>query len=111
MEQTLPKIKHKRHQRVKPNYVFILLSIFVICCIFLLGHKIVSSASKEPSYTKCYKSVQIQAGDSLWGIAQRYYSDEWGSVRIFMEEIKSLNGISNDGIHYGNYLAIPYYKE
>lgn len=56
-------------------------------------------------------SVQIEEGDSLWSIAEEYYTGEYKSVRNYVKEIKSTNGLTSDTIHAGCYLIIPCYVE
>ncbi|MDE7298515.1 MAG: LysM peptidoglycan-binding domain-containing protein, partial [Lachnospiraceae bacterium] len=56
-------------------------------------------------------SVCIEPGDSLWSIAQEYYSAECGSFSDYVAEIKRSNGLKGDTIHTGAYLIVPYYTD
>ena len=67
-----------------------------------------TSADEQP-VPMTYTSVQVHAGDTIWSIAEDWQTDEWPDTRAYVEEIKSVNGLSGDTIHAGNYLVIPYY--
>lgn len=112
MNQKIKKYIPKRAGKNSNKHIHVM-SFLIILVIFGISicHNTVNSASKESPQAKCYKSIQIQTGDSLWSIAKQYYTDDWDNINIFIEEIKMFNGISNDNIHIGNYLAIPYYKD
>jgi len=56
-------------------------------------------------------SVQIEEGDSLWSLAEEYYTSDYKSIRNYVKEIKRTNGLSSDTIHAGCYLTIPCYVE
>lgn len=56
------------------------------------------------------KSIQIKTGDTLWSIAEKYYSPEYDSINAYVNDIKECNNISSDTIHAGNYLIVPYYN-
>lgn len=85
--------------------------VFLIITISLLINKTVSSASVHQLAEKCYRSVEIENGDSLWSIARQYYTSDWKDLESYIEEIKQFNGISNDTIQAGGYLAVPYYAD
>ena len=65
------------------------------------------SANNEAVIT--YKSVEIESGDSVWSIAEEYYSEPCGDIRDYVDEIKETNNIVGDKIIAGNYLCIPVY--
>ena len=54
-------------------------------------------------------SVYIEPGDSLWSIAEKYYSDDYDSVRHYVNVIKRSNGLSDDRIYTGTHLIVPHY--
>lgn len=87
----------------------------VICLVFslvlvsgMLAVKI--GASRKPiEYEKVVASVYIEKGDSLWTIAQRYYTEENESMKEYIREIKNCNHLSSNTIREGQYLIVPYY--
>ncbi len=48
----------------------------------------------EPDQERVYVSVRIQTDDTLWSIAERYCEE--GSVASYVEDLKEINGITND---------------
>lgn len=88
-----------------------MIMVVLIITISLLINKTVSSASVHQPAEKCYRSVEIESGDSLWSIARQYYTSDWKDLESYIEEIKQFNGISNDTIQAGGYLAVPYYAD
>lgn len=58
-----------------------------------------------------YLSVPISNQDTLWSIAEEYYTEEFGSVKNYIKEIKECNSLSSDAIYAGNHIIIPVYNE
>ena len=87
---------------------FVLL-VLVITSAILFGAIRTEAAPSEETY-KYYTSVAIEAGDTIWSIAQEYQTPECGDLTDYIEEICSLNHITDDQIHTGQYLTIPYYS-
>lgn len=106
--------RHKNRKRCRKQrhmLLGILAAILVLCSVSLLFHKTISSASTESMGEKCFLSVEIQPGDSLWSIASNYYTEQWNSIEDYIEEIKEFNGIYREDIRFGDYLMIPYYTD
>lgn len=57
-----------------------------------------------------YQSIQIQKGDTLNAIAANHISAGFHSSEDFLYEINRINRLSDDIIHEGAYLIIPYYE-
>lgn len=103
--------RSKKPLKMQRIVQFALAVLVVLCCGLILFHKTVSTASSENPCEKCYKSIEIQKGDSLWSIAQNYCSKEWNSIPDYIEEVKQFNGLHQDELTAGNYIAIPYYVD
>lgn len=105
-----------KHSVNRSHTIILSLALIVICsCIF--GSSFSSaheSEGTEPVRTKCYKSIQVQAGDSLWSIARDNMTNEYDSIDEYLDEIADINHISYmnmDSIQEGTYLTIAYYNE
>lgn len=59
---------------------------------------------------KCYKSIVLEYGDTLWGIATEYKGIYYESTQDYIDEVMSINHLTTDKIHAGQYLAVPYYE-
>lgn len=82
-------------------------AVITICSI-MFGSISAQAAPTETTY-KYYTSVQIESGDTLWAIASEYISDEYADMNEYMEEVCAINHISEDEIHAGQYIVVPYY--
>ena len=102
---------HKRTVLRRRQHVKFVLGLCVCLFGFLfLLHFMTGPASDAASAShKVVSSVYIEPEDTLWSIAQEYYTKECGSMQEYVQEIKDTNGLSGDGIHAGRYLVVPYY--
>lgn len=98
-------------KKQKPTFISVSIIILVICCMGICLFKTDSVASSHINREKCYKSIKIQAGDSIWNIAMENYTNDWESLESYIEEIKEFNGLKGEEINYDNYISIPYYTE
>lgn len=71
-----------------------------------------TKASADSSMTtyKYYTSIQISAGDSLWSIAKTNYNPNIETITEYMNEVKKINGLTDDSLIHGHYLIIPYHS-
>ena len=90
-------------------YSIILIAILAVTGSILFSTTKAQAAPVEHSY-KYYTSIQIQKGDTLWSIADSYITDEYVDKKAYIQEICSINNISQDAIHSGQYITIPYYS-
>ena len=65
-----------------------------------------------PSEISCkyYTSIEVQSGDTLWSIASDHITEEYRDMNAYIDEVCSINKISQNEIHAGQYLTIPYYS-
>lgn len=99
-----------RRQRGLLAVVVILIVAFGI----LLGTSINALASSEKdiaSYNKYYVSIRIESGDTLWTIADEYVEGFNLSKLDYITEVCQINGISEDNIHAGDYIVVPYFSQ
>ena len=99
--------------RTQKNILAIAILIFVSLGI-LLGtsmNALASSKADIASYNKYYKSIRIEAGDTLWTIADEYIADLNIDKQEYIAEICSLNDICEDEIHAGDYVVVAYYSQ
>ena len=112
-ERRILKNKIRRQREMKKNFLILVMTICLIvtCSISLSGFRSnAKDESTEVSY-KYYKSIAVTGYDTLWSIAEKYMDEEhYDSITDYIEEVKSMNSLTNDTIHYGEYLIIPYYN-
>ena len=111
-ERRILKNKIRRQREMKKNFLILVMTVCLIvtCSISLSGFRSnAKDESTEVSY-KYYKSIAVTGYDTLWSIAEKYMDEEhYDSITDYIEEVKSMNSLTNDTIHYGDYLIIPYY--
>lgn len=104
---------HKRRvAELKRNIFIFSLSVilFAILAILLFSTKSVASDGSETTLYKYYKSVQIETGDTLYGLADEYLSDGYTSSQELINDIRYINNIDADSILIaGCYIIVPYY--
>ncbi len=86
-------------------------AILCLCAIFTTINLLNSQAEEQKSspYHKYYTSIQIQDGDSLWSIAEKYRTHSGKSSAEYVFDLKKMNSLSDDTIHAGHYLTVYYY--
>lgn len=85
------------------------IALAIIICTFLSGAIRTQAAPSEIS-CKYYTSIEVQSGDTLWSIASDHITEEYHDMNAYIDEVCSINKISQDEIHAGQYLTIPYYS-
>lgn len=103
------KIRRKKELRKKVILAFLTMGIVTV--LFFTANSflsIVKASDEAPAY-KCYKSVLVEAGDTLWSIASNNMGTEYESTDSYVKEVKNMNHLSDDDITAGNYLIVPYY--
>lgn len=96
------------------NYKFIVPCVIIAFLMGLLVMSGISRISASPARTqaanireKRVMSVMVEENDSIWSIAERYYTEECGSMKDYIAEIKKSNSIKSDTIYAGYPLIIP----
>ena len=85
------------------------IALAIILCTLLFGAIRTQAAPSEIS-CKYYTSIEVQSGDTLWSIASDHITEEYRDMNAYIDEVCSINKISQNEIHAGQYLTIPYYS-
>lgn len=104
------RLRRRRELRVKIWKAF--LSAGIIFFLSFTANVFLSNAKadvKNVDY-KYYRSILIEAGDSLWSIAEENMGVEYIDSSVYVAEVKNINHLQDDNITAGNYLIIPYYS-
>lgn len=85
----------------------LLLAMFIACMSLSLKAK--ASVSNGPS-EKIVSVVCVKEGDTIWSIAEAFYTDEYTNINELVDEIKECNDIS-EHICIGQNLLVPHYVD
>ncbi len=83
------------------------LVLILIIAVAVISKK----ANGRTDRTKQLTSVYVEKGDSIWSIAEQFYTPECGSMKEYVSEIRKTNDLKSDRILYGFTLLVPYYAE
>ena len=100
-DMKLLKMNRKSHL-----YLMVIGVLSVIILMFAFS----SFADAHNDREKLYTSVRVEEGDTLWSLANEYSSVEYKDNNSYIKEVKKLNHISDEVIHEGSYLVLPYYE-
>ena len=92
---------------------FVLVLMIMICLTMFSGGMLAYAQERDsfqPVYYKYYTSIRVEAGDTLWDIADRYVCEQTGSRQDYIREVMKLNGMKSDQIRTGESLTIFYYS-
>lgn len=94
--------------------LLVVVIILLVSLGILLGSSMSALAGSDAdiaSYNKYYTSVRVEAGDTLWDMADEYVEGFNISKSKYIAEVCELNGISGDDIQAGDYIVMPYYSQ
>ena len=101
--------KRRRAEQIRKRIIMICLVVMVFATTVLAITQRASADTPEIRKKTC-TSIEIQPGDTLWSIAETYYTDECLDLRSYIDEIKKTNNMCDDKLVSGRYLIVPYYK-
>ena len=91
------------------NIIMLTVCIILFISISLFGGMRFVKADKVICYEKSFVTIEIQPGDTLTDIAERYAISE-AEYLTYIEEVKNINNLKDDIIHSGCYLLVPIYE-
>lgn len=77
---------------------------------FFYSHVSAKDTSQPAAY-KYYTSIEVESGDTLWSIAERYADEEYISIPDYVAELKYMNNMISDTIVEGHFLTVAYYSD
>ncbi len=106
------RIRRQRIARQQRIALVMIIAIIMFLVMFLASSIILEAETDTyiPEY-KYYKSITVNAGDTLWNIAaDNYSSDHYESINSYIDEICSINNILGDEIGAGEDIVVPYFS-
>ena len=95
----------RKSRKIRKN-IFLLLTSALILCLgtFAMG------AQKGKETKTYYESVEIQKGDTIWNIAEKYKT-EGQKTEQMVDAIRTVNGLKTANIRTGENIIVPMTKE
>lgn len=100
-----------RWNSMKKASMAVIMALLITLCCGIFGSFLSSAHSnreEEPVNFKYYKSITIEQGDTLWGIAEEYMTDDYDSIEEYVYALKMLNKLDGDTIKAGDKIVIAY---
>lgn len=82
-----------------------------VCSVLMIPSETAVVEANQPFGEVQYKVIEIQSGDTLWGIARENMSPGFSDIYALIAEIRRCNQLDSDHIISGHYLMIPFYEE
>lgn len=105
--------KRKRQREVRRIFVLAGIAVVLVLGFALSYHALLSHANTEIeniSY-KYFTSIQVEPGDTLWSLADKYADQEHYTSRDqYIAEVMAMNHMSGEELSAGSYLILPYYS-
>lgn len=117
MTKDKKKTMHTRKNLFRRNYILDirklvpLFAFIVILGSGFFGHSLINAMAEEPKPpvpAMYYKSIEIEEGDTLWGIASEYAAETGISIPEYVNLLKQMNNLADDTIHEGYHLTVRY---
>lgn len=99
----------QRRRQVQRNRRIALFVCLLLCSIIIVmtaGHTRVTAHQDTFKY---YTDVTVKEHDTLWTIAESYYSKEFKDMHSYIDEVCEINHIGRD-IYPGQIIIVPYYS-
>ncbi len=91
-------------------YGIIIITLFIFASGFFITTSMANEEETIPTY-KYYSSIEIENGDTLWSIAEKYISTEYESIYDYIRELKQMNNLTSDNIIAGQNITVAYYSD
>ena len=97
-------LHHNVFKYVKTLIITVIIALTTAICVFA-GK---TNSDEQISAQVYYSNVQIERGDTLWSLAEKYKPQQ-SSCKDYIKSIKQLNSLSGDILYIGSYLIVPMY--
>ena len=104
--------KKRRERELRKNLLLGITSAILIVALSIAFGSILSLAGADDAEhaIKYYGSIEIQYGDTLELIAERFMDGEhYDSIDAYIKEVMKINNLRDDRIVAGRHIVVPYY--
>lgn len=106
--------RNKSVKKGKRNHHRFLVLVCMLAAVGMIFRGVYAVNADEKVHEKRYKyytSVYVDRDETLWNIASEYMSTEYADIRDYMDEVKSINHLTDDELQYGTTICVPYYSD
>lgn len=101
----------RRKSVIRKKGIYFVAALLTIILVLIFNTANIANAGiRETERYKYFTSIEVEAGTSLWDIAEEYMTEEYRSPKDYIQEVKNINHMKSDLIYEGSYLCIPYYS-
>lgn len=90
--------------------VTVCIAVCMILSLYITMAEAKGSDSSLPRY-KYYKTIEVEDGDTLWNIADRYMGSDYKDKKTYIKEVMEMNQLGSENqIYDGQQLTVAYYS-
>ena len=107
LRQQAARARRVRHIALVSTFLFLFISV-------VGANMVIANAGQglDKSYQKQYLLIDVEKGDTVWGIASEYMSPGYEATADLIEEISFINNLDDSySVQSGSVLMIPYFAE
>lgn len=104
MERRTQRRVVRKSRKIRKN-TFVLLTMALILCLGTLA----MGGQKGIQTKTYYECVEVEKGDTLWEIAEKYRMDGQKTEHM-VEDILEVNGLKNTNVRAGESIIVPVTK-
>lgn len=104
------RLQLKKRHLARRKMIFAFVTVLFLSGVLYGSIKVIAQAGNKQELYKYYTDIRVDRGDTLWGIANEYMTEEYASIDSYIKELRSINSIYDDDIYYGQKLVVPYYS-
>lgn len=112
-EKIMKKMNAKKRAAKRNRFMAVVALVVLTIVIGIVAGQAIVKAENQASnytYTKTFKSVCVETGDTLWSISSKYMdSAHYDSVYDHMDEVISMNHLTSKELKAGQVIMVPYY--
>lgn len=112
-ERRIRNNRIRRKRQLRRNIIMCLMTFLLVISLssVFFSFRTKAQSSDEEILYKYYKSVMVEAGDTLWGYAEEYGNNQYyDSHDAYIREVMNINFLGDEQITKGQYLILPYYS-
>ena len=87
--------------------IVVIAAAAVLICGFFISSSHRAYGAQTSDSQISYESYVVESGDTLWGIADRFYESSFASREDYIREVMRVNELQSTHIYEGDLIAIP----